>query len=113
MFAAMSLYGYTTKRDLTTLGNLAFMALIGIILATLVNIFLQSSGLYWIITYLGVAIFIALTAWDTQKIKRMIAATPSADINNTQRIAILGALSLYLDFINLFLYLLRIFGRRR
>lgn len=111
MFALMSLYGYTTKRDLTTIGNLAIMALVGIILASIVNIFLQSSGLYWIITYLGVAIFIGLTAWDTQRIKRMVAAAPpNQDV--TQRIAIFGALNLYLDFLNLFLFLLRIFGRR-
>ncbi len=112
MFALMSAYGYTTKRDLTTVGNIAIMALIGIILASIVNLFLHSTGLYWIITYLGVLIFVGLTAWDTQRIKRMVAAAPASQ-DLTQRIAIIGALNLYLDFINLFLYLLRIFGRRR
>lgn len=113
MFALMSLYGFTTKRDLSTIGNMAMMALVGIILASLVNLFLHSTGLYWIITYLGVLIFVGLTAWDTQKIKRMIGATNPADMDTTQRIVIIGALELYLDFVNLFLFLLRIFGRRR
>lgn len=108
-FAAMSLYGLATKRDLTRLGNLALMALIGIILASLVNLFFQSAAIYWLVTYLGVAIFVGLTAADTQKIRRAMAA-PTAGGGT---IAIVGALTLYLDFINLFLLLLRIFGRPR
>lgn len=110
-FGAMSLYGYVTKRDLTTIGNLCFMALIGFLLASIVNIFLQSTGLYWILTYLGILIFVGLTAWDTQKIKQMSQA--ASNETEGQRVAIFGALQLYLDFINLFLLLLRIFGRRR
>ncbi len=110
-FGVMSLYGYTTKRDLTRIGSLLFMALIGLILASLVNFFLQSTALYWIITYAGVLIFVGLIAWDTQKIKRL--STQATDETSARRIAILGSLMLYLDFINLFLFLLRIFGKRR
>ena len=111
-FAVMSIYGYYTKKDLTRIGNLAFMALIGIILASIVNFFLRSEMLYWIVTYLGVLIFIGLIAYDTQKIKRIYqAGYEEADSENKG--AILGALRLYLDFINLFLFLLRIFGRRK
>src|SRR6266545_526339 len=109
-FGVMSLYGYTTKRDLTKMGSLLFMALIGLILASLVNFFLKSTALYWIITYAGVLIFVGLIAWDTQKIKRL--STQATDETSGRRIAILGSLMLYLDFINLFLFLLRIFGRR-
>jgi FtsH-binding integral membrane protein len=109
-FAVMSLYGYTTKRDLTKIGSLLFMALIGLILASLVNFFLKSTALYWIITYAGVLIFVGLIAWDTQKIKHLSAQ--ATDETSGRRIAILGSLMLYLDFINLFLFLLRIFGRR-
>jgi uncharacterized protein len=109
-FGVMSLYGYTTKRDLTRMGSLLFMALIGLILASLVNFFLKSTALYWIITYVGVLIFVGLIAWDTQKIKRLSAQ--AIDETSGRRIAILGSLMLYLDFINLFLFLLRIFGRR-
>jgi uncharacterized protein len=109
-FGAMSLYGYTTKRDLTTIGNLLFMALIGFLLASVVNFFLKSSALYWITTYAGIAIFIGLTAWDTQKIKHMAAM--GVGEQQAGRIAIMGALMLYLDFINLFVLLLRLFGRR-
>lgn len=109
-FGAMSLYGFTTKRDLTTIGNLLIMGLIGFFLASLVNIFLRSPALYWITTYAGIAIFIGLTAWDTQKIKAMSAMAVGEQ--QAGRIAIMGALTLYLDFINLFLLLLRIFGRR-
>jgi len=109
-FALMSAYGYFTKRDLTSWGNLLFMALIGFFIASLVNIFLRSSALYWIVTYPGVLIFVGLTAYDTQKIKRMAAA---ASPNDLQKVAIYGALALYLDFINLFLLLLRILGGRR
>jgi FtsH-binding integral membrane protein len=109
-FAAMSFYGYVTKRDLTRMGSLLFMALIGLILASLVNFFLRSAALYWIITYAGVLIFIGLIAWDTQKIKHL--SRQATDETSARRIAILGSLMLYLDFINLFLFLLRIFGRR-
>jgi uncharacterized protein len=109
-FGVMSLYGYTTKRDLTKMGSLLFMALIGLILASLVNFFLKSTALYWIITYAGVLIFVGLIAWDTQKIKRL--STQATDETSGRRIAIIGSLMLYLDFINLFLFLLRIFGKR-
>lgn len=109
-FAAMSLYGFTTKRDLTRIGSIALMALIGIILASLVNFFFQSAAIYWAVTYLGIAIFVGLTAADTQKIKRVMA---EADAAGTDNMAIIGALTLYLDFVNLFLLLLRIFGRTR
>jgi FtsH-binding integral membrane protein len=110
-FGAMSAYGYFTKRDLSGMGNFLFMALIGLIIASVVNIFVASSALYWIITYAGVLIFVALTAYDTQKIKRMIAEV--RDEQSERRVAVLGALRLYLDFINLFLFLLRILGNRR
>jgi FtsH-binding integral membrane protein len=110
-FGAMSLYGYITKRDLSSIGNIAIMALIGLLIASLVNIFLRSTALYWILTYAGVLIFVALTAWDTQKIKRL--ATQVNDETSAGRVAVLGALTLYLDFINLFIYLLRIIGVRR
>lgn len=110
-FAAMSVYGYTTKRDLTSMGNLLMMGLIGVIIASIVNIFMQSSMLYWITTYAGVLIFVGLIAYDTQKIKEMnIIGNEGTDEDRKE--AILGALSLYLDFINLFLYFLRIFGNR-
>jgi uncharacterized protein len=108
-FAIMAFYGYTTKRDLTRLGNLAFMALIGLILASVVNLFAHNPVVYWITTYLGVLIFVGLIAYDTQKLKRLGS---SAGGDSASRLAILGALSLYLDFINLFLFLLRIFGRQ-
>jgi len=110
-FGAMSIYGYTTKRDLTKLGSFLMMGLIGIIIASLVNLFFQSETMYWIISYLGVLIFIGLTAYDTQKIKNMYAASDSSEI--TSKKAVMGALTLYLDFINLFIMLLRIFGQRR
>ena len=113
-FAACSFYGWTTKRDLTSMGNFMFMGLIGIIIASVVNIFLASSALYWAITYIGVAVFVGLTMYDTQKIKEM-ALTQPADIGEAavRKGAIMGALSLYLDFINLFLLMLRIFGGGR
>ena len=108
-FGAMGVYGYFTKRDLSGMGKILFMALIGLVIATVVNIFLKSSGFDLILSYLGVAIFTGLTAWDTQKIKNMLAM--QEDMNEgAQKIALLGALTLYLDFINLFLYLLRILG---
>ena len=106
----MTVYGYFTKSDLSKIGSILVMALFGLIICIIVNIFLKSSGLDWIISFAGVAIFIGLTAWDTQKIKQMIAYDGGV---NTGKIATLGALSLYLDFINLFLYLLRFFGGSR
>jgi FtsH-binding integral membrane protein len=110
-FGAMSLYGYTTKRDLSGVGQIAIMALIGILIASVVNLFLQSTAVYWVVTYVGVLIFVALTAWDTQKIKAMSQQVQTeADAG---RVAVIGALTLYLDFVNLFIYLLRIFGVRR
>ena len=111
-FGAMSLYGYTTKRDLTSIGNLAFMALIGIIIASIVNFFLKSEMMYWIITYLGVAIFVGLTAYDTQKLKQ-IGSQGFSDQESMEKLSIMGALTLYLDFINMFLFLLRILGDRK
>ena len=111
-FGAMSFYGFVTKKDLTSIGNLAFMALIGIIIASIVNMFFASSMLYTIISYGGVLIFVALTAYDTQKLKKM-GQKLEAGSETERKTAILGALRLYLDFINLFLFLLRIFGRRR
>ena len=110
-FAVMALIGYTTKKDLTSMGKILFMALIGIIIATVVNIFLKSTGLEMIVSYLGVLIFVGLTAWDSQKIKQMLLQAPDAG-EGAQKLALLGALTLYLDFINLFIYLLRIFGKR-
>ena len=103
-------YGYTTKKDLSSLGNILFMALIGLIIATVVNMFMKSTMFDLILSYIGVAIFVGLTAWDSQKIKQMLVVQRNAG-EGAQKIALLGALSLYLDFINLFLYLLRIFGR--
>lgn len=114
MFGAMSVYGMVTKRDLSGLGAFMFMGLIGIILASIVNLFLASSTLYWAITYIGVIVFVGLTAYDVQKIKMMgeqgIMMQGGAAV---QKGAVIGALALYLDFINLFLHLLRIFGGRR
>ena len=111
-FGVMALYGYTTRRDLTSLGSMLFMLLIGLIIASIVNMFLASSMLYWIITYAGVAIFVGLTAYDAQKIKAM-AQRVAPGTREGQAVAIYGALILYLDFINLFLLLLRLMGRRK
>ena len=111
-FAAMALFGYFTKADLSSMGKILMMALIGIIIATIVNIFTKSDGLAMILNYLGVLVFVGLTAYDSQKIKNMMMAAPDAG-EVALKMALLGALSLYLDFINLFLYLLRIFGARR
>lgn len=111
-FATMAFVGYTTKTDLTSMGKILLMALIGIIIATIVNMFVGSSGLQMIISYVGVLVFVGLTAYDSQKIKEMLMMAPDAG-ETSQKMALLGALSLYLDFINLFLYLLRIFGSRR
>jgi len=110
-FGAMSLVGFFTKTDLSSMGKILLMALIGLIIASVVNIFVASSGLEMLMTYLGVLIFVGLTAYDTQKIKQMFLMAPDAS-ESTQKYAVLGALTLYLDFINLFLYLLKIFGRR-
>ena len=114
-FGAMSVYGYVTKRDLTSIGNLCLMALIGLIIASFVNMFIGSSALYWLVTYVGILIFVGLTAYDTQKIKEMsIALGSELSASETgKKYAIMGALTLYLDFINLFLLLLRIFGGSR
>lgn len=109
-FGAMSIYGYFTTQDLTKWGNFLFYALIGLIIASVVNIFTHSSTLGWIISCAGVLIFVGLTAWDTQKIKQMAEYAPAG---MTGHLATIGALSLYLDFINLFLYLLRFFGNSR
>ena len=111
-FAAMSVFGYTTKSDLTSWGKILLMALIGLIIASVVNIFLKSSGLDLIVSYAGVLIFVGLVAYDTQKIKRMFLMAPDAG-ETMQKFALMGALSLYLDFINLFIHLLRILGDRR
>jgi FtsH-binding integral membrane protein len=110
-FGALSLYGYSTQRDLSAMGSFMIMGLFGIIIASLVNIFLKSSGLDWAISIIGIGVFAGLTAWDTQRIKEMY---DSMDDDGTMgRKAIMGALSLYLDFINLFLMLLRVVGDRR
>ncbi len=113
MFGAMSVYGYTTKRDLSGMGSMLFMGLIGIVLASIVNIWLKSPALMWAVTYIGVLVFVGLTAYDTQKLKNMGAQLDSNDRDNFRKYSIVGALTLYLDFINLFLMLLRIFGNRR
>lgn len=111
-FAATTVYGYTTKRDLTSVGGIATMSLLGLIIATFVNFFWQNQTFYWIATYAGVIIFVALTAYDTQKIKELnVPGNEGTEADRKE--AIMGALRLYLDFINLFLFLLRIFGRRR
>ncbi len=110
-FGALSLYGYTTNRDLSPVGSFMIMGLIGIIIASLVNLFLKSSGLDWAISVIGVAVFAGLTAWDTQRIKEMYDVHDDGSVAG--RKAVMGALSLYLDFINLFLMLLRLVGDRR
>lgn len=109
-FGVTALYGYATKKDLSSLGNILFMALIGLVNATVVNVFMKSAMFDLILSYIGVIIFVGLTAWDSQKIKHMMMVQQDAD-ESAQKLALIGALSLYLDFINLFLYLLRIFGR--
>ena len=110
-FGTMAAIGYFTKTDLTSLGKILFMGLIGLIIATAVNVFfVKSSGMDLVVSYVGVLVFVGLTAYDSQKIRQMLAMCPDAD-EHAQKLALLGALSLYLDFINLFLYLLRIFGR--
>lgn len=117
MFGAMSILGYTTQMDLSKMGSLLFMALIGVIVASIVNIFVASSALYWLVSVAGVLIFTGLTAYDTQRIKRMaeqVSVQGTSEATLVRRVAIFGALALYLDFINLFLFILRIMnGRRR
>lgn len=113
MFAAMALYGTVTKQDLSSWGRILTLALIGLIIATIVNIFMQSSGMYMIISYVGVLLFCGLTAYDAQKIKALSLSYETAEEETMTKLGILGALTLYLDFINLFLYLLRIFGKKR
>lgn len=111
MFAGMAIYGYVTKRDLSSLGSILFMGLIGVIIGSVVNIFWANSILYWFVTFAGVLVFCGLTAYDMQKIKQMgESGIAGAD---AQKASILGALALYLDFINLFLFMLRIFGSAR
>ena len=110
-FGTMAAIGYFTKTDLSSMGKILFMALIGLIIATIVNVFVKSDGLTMILNYVGVLVFVGLTAWDSQKIKNMLLQAPDAG-EAAQKIALLGALSLYLDFINLFIYLLRILGKR-
>jgi FtsH-binding integral membrane protein len=110
-FGATAAYGYATKADLSKWGSILFMALIGLIVASMVNMFLQSPTMMWVLTYAGVLIFVGLTAYDTQRLKQM--AYSLYDEEAVGKFAVLGALTLYLDFVNLFLYLLRIFGRRR
>jgi hypothetical protein len=111
-FATMSIYGYATKRDLTGFGSFLFMGLIGVVIASVVNIFLHSEMIYWVTSYIGVFVFVGLTAYDTQKIKQ-IGQAGFANGEDQHKAAIIGALRLYLDFINLFLMLLRIMGNRR
>ncbi|MCX8648821.1 Bax inhibitor-1/YccA family protein [Gilliamella sp. B2776] len=113
MFAALAFYGYTTKRDLSGFGRFLFMGVIGLIIASLVNMFMHSQPLMWAITYIGVFVFAGLTAYDTQKLKELGDGLPQDDQNLFRRYVILGALQLYLDFINLFIMLLRIFADRR
>ena len=108
-FAGVSVYGWVTRQDLTSVGSFCFMALIGVIIASIVNMFFHSPVFYWIVSYCGVAVFIGLTAYDTQRLKAIHQNMPNAP----EQLAIVGALMLYLDFINMFLFLLQIFGRRR
>lgn len=110
VFLAMSIYGYVTKKDLNTFGSYCVMGLFGIIIASVVNLFVHSSTLEWIVSFIGVGIFMGLTAWDTQKIKESAYAVEPSGVG---KLAVIGALSLYLDFINMFLYLLRFFGNSR
>ena len=113
MFGAMSIYGLYTQRDLTSMGSFLRMGLFGLIIAMVINLFMRSSALELYISIFGIIIFMGLTAWDTAKIKAIAASYDSRDENMTGKVAVIGALSLYLDFINIFLYLLRLFGRER
>lgn len=110
-FGVMSFVGYTTQKDLANIGGYLLMALIGVIIGTVVNLFLQNAMVHYLITYIGLAVFVGLTAYDTQKIKKMLAYGELTGMD-TRNLGIIGALNLYLDFVNIFLYLLRIFGRR-
>lgn len=112
-FGVMALIGSTTKMDLSKFSSLFTMALIGLIIASLVNLLWANSYLYWGITYIGVLLFVGLTAWDVQKIKNMLQIYGTEENDVTQKVALMGSLSLYLDFVNLFIYLLRILGSRR
>ena len=112
-FASVSIYGFVTKKDLSSWGSYLLMGLIGVLIASIVNWFLASEMLYWIVSYVGVAIFVGLTAYDTQKIKLLANECYMADEETQNKVALLGAITLYLDFINLFLYLLRLFGKRK
>ncbi len=113
MFGAMSIYGLYTQRDLTSMGSFLRMGLFGLIIAMVINLFMRSSALELYISIFGIIIFMGLTAWDTAKIKAIAASYDSRDENMTGKVAVFGALSLYLDFINIFLYLVRLFGRER
>ena len=112
-FAVVSVYGFATKKDLSSWGSYLLMGVIGLIIASIVNWFLKSELMYWIVSYVGVAIFVGLTAYDTQKIKQLANACYTEDEETQNKVALLGAITLYLDFINLFLYILRIFGKRK
>lgn len=111
-FGATALYGYTTKKDLSMMGKILFMSLLGLIIATLANIFMRSAGFDYILSYIGVIIFVGLTAYDTQKIKKILQVQSEGG-ETAQKIALIGALSLYLDFMNLFLSMLKIFGNKK
>jgi FtsH-binding integral membrane protein len=112
-FAVVSIYGFVTKKDLSTWRSYLLMGLIGVIIASIVNWFLASEVMYWIVSYVGVAIFVGLTAYDTQKIKVLANQCYMEDSETQNKVALMGAITLYLDFINLFLYILRIFGKRK
>ena len=112
-FGTMAIFGYITKKDLTRIGSLCIMGVIGIIIASLVNLFLQNSMMDMVISYIGVLLFVGLTAYDSQKIKRLLSGDDIEVNEVTQKIALMGAMTLYLDFINLFIYLLRILGDRK
>ncbi|MBI2094780.1 MAG: Bax inhibitor-1/YccA family protein [Candidatus Omnitrophica bacterium] len=111
-FFFFSVYGMTTKKDLTSVGSLAIMGLFGVIIAGVINLFLKSTALYWVTTFIGIAVFLGLIAWDTQKLKNL-HAMGFENVEMEKKASILGALTVYLDFINLFILLLRIFGKRR
>lgn len=114
LFGAMTIIGYTTKMDLTQIGGFLLMALLGVIIGSIVNLFFANTVLDWILTFVGIIIFIGLTAYDTQRIKNMaMASVTSGDVAVAGRVSVIGALILYLDFINLFLRILRLFGKRR
>ena len=112
-FGTMAIFGYITKKDLTRIGSLCIMGVIGIIIASLVNLFLQNSMMDMVISYIGVLLFVGLTAYDSQTIKRLLSGDDIEVNEVTQKIALMGAMTLYLDFINLFIYLLRILGDRK